>query len=77
MVICVPTRMGIAQFHTQLSGPYPVPLPIISDIILAIIIGTIIIPIMYAALAFPAGIVAAWIYNRFAKLLGGIQIDIE
>ncbi len=45
-----------------------------------IVIGIVVIigiPIFYAVLGFIAGILAALIYNIFAGLVGGIEIEVE
>ncbi len=37
----------------------------------------IFLPIFYGAIGFVASLVIAWLYNVLAKLVGGIQIDVE
>lgn len=37
----------------------------------------IILPIMYAIIGFIAGVIGALIYNIFAKMVGGIEIEVE
>ncbi len=41
-------------------------------------VGSIIVfPILYGAIGFLFSLIAAWLYNFLARLVGGIQIDIE
>jgi len=37
----------------------------------------IIFPVMYAVMGFIGGIIAAFIYNIVAKMVGGIQVEVE
>lgn len=46
----------------------------------AIVVGLLVmvgIPIMYSILGFVGGIIGALIYNLFASIVGGIEIEVE
>lgn len=46
----------------------------------AIVIGLLVmvgIPILYSIIGFIAGVIGALIYNLFASLVGGIEIEVE
>ena len=34
-------------------------------------------PIMYAVMGFLVGVICGWLYNLFAKWIGGIEVEIE
>lgn len=40
-------------------------------------IAIIILPIFYGILGFVFGALGAWLYNLFAKWLGGIEVELE
>ncbi|MEZ5345499.1 MAG: hypothetical protein R2681_08095 [Pyrinomonadaceae bacterium] len=41
------------------------------------IVVMIALPIMYAIMGFIAGAISALVYNIFAKLVGGVEIEVE
>ena len=46
--------------------------------IMAVGIGfTLFMPIIYAMVGFLVGVIGGWLYNLFAKWIGGIEVEIE
>jgi hypothetical protein len=37
----------------------------------------IVLPLVYAAMGFLIGLLLAWLYNSFAGMVGGIEVDLE
>ena len=37
----------------------------------------IVFPLLYGALGFVGTLIAAWLYNLLARVVGGIQIEVE
>jgi hypothetical protein len=38
---------------------------------------TLFMPIIYAVMGFLVGVTSGWLYNLFAKWIGGIEVEIK
>ena len=69
--------------HQQVSAmPQQMPMPAYPPHLGGILAGAglamvIIFPVMYAVMGFIGGIIAAFIYNIVAKIVGGIEVEVE
>lgn len=44
---------------------------------LPFLVPIVLLPVVYGLMGFVMGYIAAWAYNLIAKVVGGIQIDLE
>ena len=66
-ISAMPQQMPMPAFPAHMGG-------ILAGVGLFMVI---IIPVMYAVMGFIGGIIAAFIYNIVAKMVGGIQVEVE
>src|SRR5271154_3238188 len=41
------------------------------------VVFAVLLPVMYGLLGFIAGAIGAWLYNLFARLAGGFELELE